>query len=158
MKIVLFIIGTVFILSGLSMVLCNYAYLVMNYINRRKGIDKHHSWIPLLGSVFTLIGIYISPLEFKKFYLLIFVLDPGTLFTFMSLPWFFKRIRNCGSWVLERNAKIKEASELDSERGEVGFCLFNGRSFDAVQERNLHRCRPYRVSKQIPRLCAVSGD
>jgi len=89
MKTTLFIIGAVFIISGLSIVICNYAYLILNWINRRKGLDKSNSQIPLFGAVFLIVGVFFMPLNINKYYSLILLLvDPGTLIVFWCIPYF----------------------------------------------------------------------
>jgi hypothetical protein len=89
MKTIIFIIGLVLVISGLSIVMCNYAYLILNWINRRKGLDKFHSQIPLFGAVFLIVGIFFIPSNFNKYYSLILLLvDPGTLMLFWCIPYF----------------------------------------------------------------------
>jgi hypothetical protein len=49
--------------------------LLINYRNRQKGIDRHYSFVPLVGGVLTAVGLYLLSLETLS--LAIAVIDPG---------------------------------------------------------------------------------
>lgn len=45
--------------AGAFLIALNYSALVVNYRNRRKGIDRHHSFVPLLGGLLGAWGVYL---------------------------------------------------------------------------------------------------
>lgn len=61
--------------------LLNYSALVRNWQNKRRGIDRHQSSIPLMGGILGAIGVYLvtgsgwSPL--------VALLDPGCFFVLL---------------------------------------------------------------------------
>jgi len=82
------IIGGIIVLFGVITICLNYAYIGMSQINRKKGIDRHHSTIPFLGSLTTLIGLVILPVKTNIFIVfLVLFIDPGTLSLIISIPY-----------------------------------------------------------------------
>jgi hypothetical protein len=86
MKILSLTIGVCFLIAGISIVACNYLYLWMNYGNRKRNINNFNSLIPLFGALFLLVGSFMLLIKFRIYFLLVFVLDPGTLILLLSMP------------------------------------------------------------------------
>lgn len=71
------ILGYILGSLGALLVFLNYSTFVTNYRNRRLGVDRHQSFIPLLGGILGAIGFYL--VTGSGFAPLIALLDPGCL-------------------------------------------------------------------------------
>jgi hypothetical protein len=63
------------VVIGAYLIAINYRALVTNHRNRRSGIDRHHSFVPILGGLLGSIGAYLlvrNPLAF-----VVAAVDPG---------------------------------------------------------------------------------
>lgn len=69
------ILGYVLCAVGAHLVVLNYLVIWNNRQNRRKGIDRHQSFIPLLGGFLGGLGLYL--LTGSKLAWLVALLDPG---------------------------------------------------------------------------------
>jgi hypothetical protein len=69
------VVGWSLLAAGLFFIVLNYGALVVNYLNRRRGIDRHHSFAPLLGGIFGASGLYF--LSHGALAFVIAVADPG---------------------------------------------------------------------------------
>lgn len=62
---------------GALLMFLNYSAVATNHRNKRQGIDRHQSFIPLLGGVLGAIGFYL--VTGSEWAPLIALLDPGCL-------------------------------------------------------------------------------
>ena len=62
---------------GALLVVLNYSTIVTNHRNRRLGVDRHQSFIPLLGGILSATGFYL--VTGNGLAPLIALLDPGCL-------------------------------------------------------------------------------
>lgn len=79
MTILGYIVGAI----GAFLVLLNYSVVLKNYRNRRLGLDRHQSFIPILGGVLSAIGYY--QVTGNGLSLLIALIDPGC-FVLLLIP------------------------------------------------------------------------
>lgn len=93
MKLLLMIIGVLLISTGFFVILCNYVYLMKNYLNKKHNVKKFHSLIPLLGALLVMGGSFILSVKFKIYFLLIFIFDPGTAVLLLSIPRLIKEMQ-----------------------------------------------------------------
>lgn len=82
-----FIFGTLLILFGSFIIGANYACIFINRKNAKKGIDKHHSFSPLIGPVSFMIGASFVNLNFSILMIIVFIIDPGTWLIVIGLPY-----------------------------------------------------------------------
>jgi hypothetical protein len=68
-------VGWILLAAGLFFIVLNYGALAVNYLNRRRGIDRHHSFVPLLGGLLGASGLYVLGQGALAF--VIAVADPG---------------------------------------------------------------------------------
>jgi len=54
---------------------------------------RNYSWIPFVGTVLTAGGVLVSPLSFSVWWLVVCVLDPGTIGTIVSFPRLLRGLR-----------------------------------------------------------------
>ena len=87
-----FIFGITFIVIGILVLLSNYIYVVGNILNKKRGIQKHYSFIPLVAPIFILLGVHFSPMQFNWYYWFVTIADLGTLVLILSLPKLIKEI------------------------------------------------------------------
>jgi hypothetical protein len=73
MTIVGYIVGAL----GALLIFLNYSALVTNHRNKRQGVDRHQSFIPLLGGILGATGFYLATRS--EWAPLIALLDPGCL-------------------------------------------------------------------------------
>lgn len=71
------VVGYILGALGALLVFLNYSALVANHRNKRQGIDRHHSFIPLLGGISSATGFYL--VTSSGWAPLIALLDPGCL-------------------------------------------------------------------------------
>ena len=81
------------VLAGLLIVAGNYFRQIKNFMNRKKKDVGWNSPLPFMGPLFVIMGCSMLPFEFKTWILWIIVLDPDTLLTIVSIPYFFKGLR-----------------------------------------------------------------
>ena len=77
------IVAWVLVAVGAYLIAANYWALAANRANRRKGVDRHYSFVPLLGGFLCAVGLYLvtqSRLAFA-----VALLDPG-VWVLASLP------------------------------------------------------------------------
>ena len=48
---------------------------------------------PVVGPALVVVGYLVLPVEFSKWIFLVIVLDPDTVITVLSIPYFFKGLR-----------------------------------------------------------------
>ena len=75
------ILAYVLCFLGVHLVVLNYWGLWRNHRNRRLGIDKYHSAIPILGGTLGALGLYL--LTGSPWAWLAALLDPGVAFLFL---------------------------------------------------------------------------
>lgn len=63
------------VLIGTCFIALNYHALLVNYRNRHRNIDRHHSFVPVIGGALAAIGLYL--LGQKSLALAAAVIDPG---------------------------------------------------------------------------------
>jgi len=87
------IIGALLVFLGIFTILCNYVYLIKNYLNKKHNIKKFHSLIPLFGALLVLGGSFVLSIKFRMYFLLIFIFDPGTVVFLLGIPRLIKEMR-----------------------------------------------------------------
>ncbi len=80
------VIASLLILLGAYVAVMNWACVVAITRNKRQGIDKHHSTVPLVSLVLAILAYFIWPLETKAWMLLVPVLDIGNWLLLIGLP------------------------------------------------------------------------
>jgi hypothetical protein len=75
------IVGYILGALGAFLVLLNYSALVTNWQNRRRGIDRFQSSIPLIGGIFSAVGVYL--VTGSAWSPLVALLDPGCVFVLL---------------------------------------------------------------------------
>ena len=73
----------ILIAAGACFIGLNYGALVVNHRNRRHGVDRHSSFIPLMGGLLCALGAWL--LARSGLALLVALLDPG-VWVFLLLP------------------------------------------------------------------------
>ncbi len=64
----------------------NWVCVIVSMRNKRKGIDRHHSTVPLISLLASAFAYYIYPLEPKYWIGLFPALDPGNWMLAVGLP------------------------------------------------------------------------
>jgi hypothetical protein len=82
-----FICALIVLLFSLLLLFLNWAAVFENQRNKRRGIDKRHSLIPLVSAVSTGIALLLYPYTPKMWMLLIPALDIGNWTLIVGLPW-----------------------------------------------------------------------
>jgi hypothetical protein len=83
------ILGVVLVLIGIVIVGGNYYRQIMNFINRHTKDRGWSSPIPFVGPLFIIMGYSMMPFDFWIGLFWVIVLDPDTMLTLLSLPYFF---------------------------------------------------------------------
>ena len=93
MEIVLWAIAIVLWALALWLIVLNHACILLGlkqWITGKK--TRNCSWIPLVGSVLALLGAVVSPIGFSWPWLLVLILDPGTIGIIPSLLYVLCRV------------------------------------------------------------------
>ena len=89
MTIMMKITASLMVLLGIYIVAMNCYAQLQNYRNKKRGIEKFISPLPFIGPILICFGYNLFGLPFNGLIFLVFLLDPGTLITIISLPWLF---------------------------------------------------------------------
>jgi hypothetical protein len=65
----------------------NWVCVIMSLRNKWKGIDKHHSMVPLISIVISVVAATLYPLSHKEWIGIIPILDIGNWMLIIGLPW-----------------------------------------------------------------------
>ena len=74
-------------ISGVLIIIANYVCIIKSHMNKRKGIDKHHSLSPVLGPLLFLMGLPFAKVNLGMFAIIVFAVDPGTWLILIGLPY-----------------------------------------------------------------------
>jgi hypothetical protein len=80
-------IAGILMLLATYIAVVNWGCVIASEINRRKGIDKHHSIVPAISLFLIGIAYQLYPFTPKWWIGLIAALDVGTWILFFGLPW-----------------------------------------------------------------------
>ncbi len=76
------------ILISVYILIMNWGCVIKNIRNKRKGIDRHHSTVPLVSIVFAVALAYpLYPYTPKWWIFIIPILDIGNWILIIGLPW-----------------------------------------------------------------------
>jgi hypothetical protein len=75
---------------GVFFAFCNWGCVVVSEINKRKGIDKHSSMIPLFSTVAFYLAFCVYPFHLAWWIVLVALVDPSLL-SLIYLPFFLIR-------------------------------------------------------------------
>ena len=87
MEVLKYIFGVLLMLFGVYIIGANYACIIINKRNIKKGIDKHHSFSPLFGPILILIGLSFLKFNIGVWGIIVFIVDPGTWLILLGLPY-----------------------------------------------------------------------
>lgn len=87
------ILSGALVFLGLLIVIGNVYRQVLNFKNRKNKDAKWSSPLPFVGPLFVIMGYSMLPIDFNTWILWVIVLDPDTLLTIVSLPYFFMGLR-----------------------------------------------------------------
>ncbi|MBT3311328.1 MAG: hypothetical protein HN737_02755 [Desulfobacterales bacterium] len=87
MDVIKYILGVFLILFGVYIIAANYACIIINKRNKKKGIDKHHSFSPVFGPLLFIIGLSFVELSITFWVIIVFLVDPGTWLILLGLPY-----------------------------------------------------------------------
>jgi hypothetical protein len=82
----LIIIAALVLLFGAYIAVLNWVALIINRLNRKRGIDKHYSPNPLISIICAGIAYFIYPFQPKGWIVLIPLLDIGNWQLIIGLP------------------------------------------------------------------------
>jgi hypothetical protein len=80
------IAASLLLLLGALVAVINWRCVIVSMRNKRKGIDRHHSTVPLISLITTGFASFIYPLELKSWIGLIPALDLGNWMLLVGLP------------------------------------------------------------------------
>lgn len=86
----LWIIGPVLCLGGLYVAGLNWAGLVLNISNRKRGIPKRYSQGPVLGPLLGYLGLNALPIQKSPWIWLVLLIDPSTWIVLFAIPFAFR--------------------------------------------------------------------
>ncbi len=86
MQTFLWIVGGIIVALGVLLTLLNWGCVWTGVRDRRLGIDKNHSTVPLVGPAFVMLGAYAAPMEIPWWLWLSWAVDPGTFMVVCALP------------------------------------------------------------------------
>jgi hypothetical protein len=82
------IIGSVLLLLFASYIaVMNWGCVIFSLRNKWKGIDKHHSTVPLISFIPSAVAYALYPLSPKEWIFIIPVADIGNWMLIIGLPW-----------------------------------------------------------------------
>jgi hypothetical protein len=86
------VFGLVLTLFGIFIIVAAYIRQINNYKFGKTGQGKHSSPAPFIGPIFMIVGISLMQFELSGWIWMLFLLDPDTIVTLISLPEFFKQL------------------------------------------------------------------
>ena len=72
---------------ALAVVVANWTCVVAGEVNRRRGIDKHHSTVPLLSLMAAALAFFLCPFTPRGWIWVIPVIDIANWLVLIGLPW-----------------------------------------------------------------------
>lgn len=81
------ILAVVLLLFGAFITFANYGFIYENHKNYKNGIDRHHSFVPILAPVGFIAGGLLLPYSFGRYFCFAPLLDPGTIVLIVGLPY-----------------------------------------------------------------------
>jgi hypothetical protein len=82
-----FAVSILFVLGATFVAVMNWACVIASERNKRKGIDQHHSMVPVVSLVLGLLGLFFFPFP-KGFWILIIPLADLSLWNLLFFPFF----------------------------------------------------------------------
>ena len=86
------ILGWLLMLAGTYVIGCSYIRQIKNFKNLKHPEIVPSSPAPFIGPILVTIGLYLSPIGFSSWYLLIFAMDPDTVIVIPGLPVVFREM------------------------------------------------------------------
>jgi hypothetical protein len=86
------IIGLALTLLGIFIIFAAYIRQISNYRFRKTGQGKHSSPAPFIGPIFTIVGLSLLQFDLPGWIWILFLIDPDTILTLISMPEFFKQL------------------------------------------------------------------
>ena len=96
MEIIRWIFGSILLLFGGYVSSFGIIRAVINFKNKKRGINRHISGMPIIGPLLFIGGWYITPLPWSWFVLLILILDVDTLLLPVGLYLIYKKTTGLG--------------------------------------------------------------
>jgi len=88
MYVLKYILGVFLILFGVYIIAANYACIIINKRNKKKGIDRHHSFSPVFGPLLFILGLSFVELSIGFLSgIIVFLIDPGTWLILLGFPY-----------------------------------------------------------------------
>ncbi|MFK5970778.1 MAG: hypothetical protein QM487_11755 [Candidatus Marithrix sp.] len=94
MQTIKWIFGIILCLFGLYVAFCNWAFIILNIRNRKKGFGKFYSQGSIIGPVSWLVGCTLIPISLHIAIWFVFLVDPSTWIMGASLPFLIKELLN----------------------------------------------------------------
>jgi hypothetical protein len=107
MTIVLYILSFAVLLFAACIAAMNWCAVIVSLRNRRRGIDKHHSTVPLFSVILTVVALLLYPRPNKAWMLAVPLLDIGNWAPVIGLLWL--------PVIIIRDAKAKKSTEPGAE-------------------------------------------
>ncbi len=76
---------------GAFITFINYGAIFENRKNAKRGIDKHHSFVPILAPVGFIGGGLLLPYNFGSYFCFASLFDPGTIVLIIGFPYYLIR-------------------------------------------------------------------
>jgi hypothetical protein len=80
------------VLAGAYVIAMNWGCIFANLRNAREGIDKHHSFSPIVGPLLVVVGLSKLAPDLGWFLVLPIVVDPATWILVYGLPFLAKQL------------------------------------------------------------------
>lgn len=80
-------ISILFLLGAIYVTVLNWACAITSLRNKRRGIDKHYSMVPIVSLILAAFGLIFYPFQKKLWIVAIPLADPS-LWSFLCLPFF----------------------------------------------------------------------
>jgi hypothetical protein len=82
------IIAGIFLLAAIYVAVANWACVIISVRNQRRGVDRHHSTVPIITVLLAALALLAWPFQPKLWILLIPILDMAHLNLLLSPFWF----------------------------------------------------------------------
>lgn len=80
-------VSILFLLAAIYVVVGNWACLIATLRNKRKGIDQHHSMVPVVSVILAVLGMLFFPFP-KGMWILVIPLADVSLWNLLFFPFF----------------------------------------------------------------------
>jgi len=88
------VLSIAILLSAGLVVVGNWGCVIGSFRNRRRGIDKHHSTVPMVSLVLSLFAYGVYPYSPKNWMFILSLLDPSN-WSLLAIPFVFFRMCFC---------------------------------------------------------------